>query len=73
MKRLFSAKVIPPRSKENSHSRECTEEDKSVAGNSSATNIYECKENAPPASVLRIAAEDCGITTVSLSMLQGMW
>ena len=79
MKRVFSAKVIPPGAShmketvENSHSRECTEEDSSVAGNSSATNIHECKENAPPALVLGIAAEDCGITTVSLSMLQGMW
>ena len=58
---------------ENSHSCECTEEDLSFAGDSSATNIHECKENAPPATVLGIAAEDCGITTISLSMLQGMW
>ena len=58
---------------ENSHSCECTEEDSSFAGDSSATNIHECKENAPPATVLGIAAKDCGITTISLSMLQGMW
>ena len=79
MKRVFSVKVIPPGAShmketvENSHSRECTEEDSSFAGDSSATNIHECKENAPPATVLGIAAEDCGITTISLSMLQGMW
>ena len=53
-----------------------SQEDKSIAssvlGPFSAAHADDCKENVPLAStaVLGIAVEDCGITTVLLSILQ---
>lgn len=82
LKIVFSEKVMPPsvrltmetRSTSQSQSHEPISIASSVPGPSSAAHTDDCKENVPPASpaVLRIAVEDCGITTVSLSILQGM-
>ena len=81
---MFSEKVMPqvqdPRTMETlSTSQPQPQEDKSIASSVpnpfSATQADDCKENVPPAStaVLGIAVEDCGITTVLLSILQDMW
>ena len=83
MKRVFSEKVMPlsarPTMKTLSTSQSQSQESKSIAssvpGPSFSTHADDCKENDSPTStaVLRIAVEDCGITIVLLSILEGMW
>lgn len=65
-------------------SQSCSCEDEGIASSvpgpgpsSSTTQAYDGTENAPQTStactVLGIAAEDCGVTTISLPVLQGIW
>lgn len=81
MKRVFSEKVMPPRIRSTiktpitSRSQSCEHTSLTDPGSSTATQADDNKENASPSctGVLGIAVGNCGITTVSLPILQGMW